>query len=435
RHLRLTIFTAYRVLLSFVLLVNLAGLVRLFTRESFEHLKPEALATWASSNFLLSILARQDFFINLIFRTAWLVPWWFPLRLRRLISRVYTYGGIHTGAAIAGTFWFTFFTVLLTIRFVQLNIYIVLTLAVSWSICSLLEVIIVLALPQFRSHHHNTFEVTHRFLGWACILLFWTQLVLLTLHTAHTSAIPFAIHLIRQPTFWNLTLITAMILLPWLRLRKWTFTPTLLSPHALHLDFPNPVHRFSCLSISSSPLREWHAFATFPSTDPNKPGSSLIVSAAGDWTTSLIVSASTPSNPNPKLTFYTKGSPKAGVLSLSCLYPRVVLLTTGSGIGPALSSLLDRPPAQICRLVWSTRSPLTTFGAGLIAQVESVDPDAVVIDTDELGRPDLVQVAWKCYCEIGAEAVFVLSNERVTRRVVYGLESRGVPAFGPIWDS
>jgi hypothetical protein len=31
--------------------------------------------------------------------------------------------------------------------------------------------------------------------------------------------------------------------------------------------------------------------------------------------------------------------------------------------------------------------------------------------------------------------VFVLSNERVTRKVVYGLESRGVPAFGPIWDS
>jgi ketopantoate hydroxymethyltransferase len=59
----------------------------------------------------------------------------------------------------------------------------------------------------------------------------------------------------------------------------------------------------------------------------------------------------------------------------------------------------------------------------------------VVIDTDEMGRPDLVQVAWRCYKEVGAEAVFVLSNERVTRRVVRELEGRGVPAFGPIWDS
>jgi ketopantoate hydroxymethyltransferase len=67
--------------------------------------------------------------------------------------------------------------------------------------------------------------------------------------------------------------------------------------------------------------------------------------------------------------------------------------------------------------------------------VEKVDPEAIVIDTDEVGRPDLVRVAWKVYKEMGAEAVFVLSNEVVTRKVVYGLEARGVPAFGPIWDS
>jgi hypothetical protein len=31
--------------------------------------------------------------------------------------------------------------------------------------------------------------------------------------------------------------------------------------------------------------------------------------------------------------------------------------------------------------------------------------------------------------------VFVLSNERVVRWVVGGLEDRGVCAYGPIWDS
>jgi len=47
----------------------------------------------------------------------------------------------------------------------------------------------------------------------------------------------------------------------------------------------------------------------------------------------------------------------------------------------------------------------------------------------------LVEVAWNTWRETRAEAVFVLSNELVTRKVVYGLDSRGVPAFGPIWDS
>lgn len=68
-------------------------------------------------------------------------------------------------------------------------------------------------------------------------------------------------------------------------------------------------------------------------------------------------------------------------------------------------------------------------------EVERADLDAIVIDTSEMGRPDLVEVAWNTWKETRAEAVFVLSNESVTRKVVYGLESRGVPAFGPIWDS
>jgi hypothetical protein len=33
------------------------------------------------------------------------------------------------------------------------------------------------------------------------------------------------------------------------------------------------------------------------------------------------------------------------------------------------------------------------------------------------------------------EAVVVISNQKVTKKVVYGLETRGVPAYGAIFDS
>lgn len=135
------------------------------------------------------------------------------------------------------------------------------------------------------------------------------------------------------------------------------------------------------------------------------------------------------------MSFWLKSHPRAGVLSLSCLYPRILILTTGSGIGPSLSSLLDRPRAQSARLIWSTRSPRATYGADLLALVDKADPHALVLDTAQMGRPDLLRVAWRMYVRTKAEAVFVLSNEAVTRRVVGGLERRGVPAFGPIWDS
>jgi hypothetical protein len=72
--------------------------------------------------------------------------------------------------------------------------------------------------------------------------------------------------------------------------------------------------------------------------------------------------------------------------------------------------------------------------------VKKVDEKAVIIDTrkekkEGRGRPDLTRIAWELYKKDEAEAVFVISNPKVTGKVVYGLESRGVPAFRPIWDS
>ena len=56
-------------------------------------------------------------------------------------------------------------------------------------------------------------------------------------------------------------------------------------------------------------------------------------------------------------------------------------------------------------------------------------------DTDELGRPDMLRLAYRAYINSGAEAVICISNKTLTWNVVHGLERRGIPAFGPVWDS
>jgi ferredoxin-NADP reductase len=123
------------------------------------------------------------------------------------------------------------------------------------------------------------------------------------------------------------------------------------------------------------------------------------------------------------------------------LFRKVVVVTTGSGIGPCLGVIQDVPlMGTKIRVIWSTPSPLETYGWDICEAVLKVDPAAVIIDTrkekrEGRGRPDLTRIAWELYKREGAEAVFVISNPKVTRNVVYGLESRGVPAFGPIWDS
>jgi hypothetical protein len=47
----------------------------------------------------------------------------------------------------------------------------------------------------------------------------------------------------------------------------------------------------------------------------------------------------------------------------------------------------------------------------------------------------MVAIAWQLVQESNAEAVFIISNPKLTQRVVYGMQTRGVAAYGAIFDS
>ncbi|RMZ67672.1 integral membrane [Pyrenophora seminiperda CCB06] len=454
RLLRYSLFTVYRRLFTLVFIVNIGAAGFLYRHHQLHHqqepsqttaIPTSTLSTLASANFLTAILIRQDWFVNLLFRTAWLVPWHVPLALRKMLARVYCYGGLHSGAAVAGTLWWLVFTVLFTSNVLEKKEeFGIGVLVLSWVVLLFLLVILLLAVPGVRERWHDAFEASHRFLGWGAVGVFWGQLVLLVRSEGSGDGSDGRMmDVLKVPTFWNLSVLTVLLVYPWLRLRRWTFIARPLSSHALALSFSHPIHKFSCLAISAPPLREWHPFATFPSTIVGDDSEESGNGGAGDWTRNLIhrVTAHTKATGCPSVTlqFWIKSHPSAGVLSLTCLFSRVLILTTGSGIGPCLSSLLENTkancPKQFARLVWSSRAPEKTFGKDIMRLVDKADPEALVIDTEEMGRPDLLEVAWSLYKRLGVEAVFVLSNQKVVQWVVGGLERRGVPAFGPIWDS
>lgn len=88
-----------------------------------------------------------------------------------------------------------------------------------------------------------------------------------------------------------------------------------------------------------------------------------------------------------------------------------------------------------CRILWSAKAPLKTYGQEIMESVLASDPFAVVWDTALQGRPDLLTLAYQLYRESGAECVCVISNKSTTAGLVYALESRGMPAYGPVFDS
>jgi hypothetical protein len=78
---------------------------------------------------------------------------------------------------------------------------------------------------------------------------------------------------------------------------------------------------------------------------------------------------------------------------------------------------------------------VNTFGKDIIDTILTVDDRAVIHDTRTMGRPDMLAVTWRLLKESGSEAVAIVSNKTLTDKVVYGIETRGYPAFGALWDS
>lgn len=428
RNLRYTFFNVYHRLNVLVVLVNVATIIALgFTHRLFT-MNPNSIGTAAAANIVTAVLIRQELVINLLFASFGKCPSSFPLRIRRLAAKIYHLGGVHAGAGIAATTWFGVLNGPLIRMFRQdpTHDFHIAIFAITVVLDVLLVSIVLLSHPILRSRFHNAWEAIHRFAGWTAIGLFWAHVLLLTEAARRKLSNPptMAEALCRNPIFWCLFVTSIALVLPWLRLRRVPVRAEELSEHAvrLHLGYTN-LPLCAAPRFSDSPLKEWHAFAGIPEEDG--VGFSILVSKAGDWTSKMIKS--------PPKELWTRGTPARGVLHVAPIFKRLVLVATGSGIGPILSLMYARN--LNARIIWSTPDPIATYRQAITDQVKLADPDAIIINTTKQGRPDLVKEAFKQYIAFDAEAVFIISNPKVTRKVVYGLETRGIPIFAPIFDS
>ncbi|KAK5936999.1 hypothetical protein PMZ80_010748 [Knufia obscura] len=428
RNLRFTFFSVYRRLNLFVVLSNLIIIAVFAALHRLLSIDAQLLGTAAAANITASVLIRQELVINLLFASFGKCPQSFPLRIRRLAAKIYHLGGVHSGAGIAATIWFGILNVPIVKAWLHdpLHDFHTAILVITLLLDVLLVSIVVFSHPYLRTKFHNTWEAIHRFAGWTAVGLFWAHMILPTEANRRQSSpdIQIAQLLIRNPIFWCLFTVTIALVLPWLRLQKVPVRAVPLSDHAvrLHFGYTN-LPLCAAPRFSDSPLTEWHAFAGIPEEDGM--GFSVLVSKAGDWTSKIIQS--------PPKELWTRGIPARGVLHIAPIFRKMVLVATGSGIGPVLSLLYARN--LNARIMWSTPDPVSTYQQAIVDQILLADPNALIINTSKSGRPDLAREAYKLYRSSQAEAVFIISNPKVTRKVVYALESRGVPIFAPIFDS
>lgn len=433
RWIRHRAFILYRRFFSIVVLANLGVAGYIVYRKSARGEQILAdLATAAAANLCMAVLMRSEPVVNLLFTIFCSVPTSFPLAIRRHCARIFHIGGIHSGCAIAATLFFSIFTVTATVesatkRGSQQGVSTA-VLVLSYLVMTLLVAIGSMSHPTIRAKYHNIWEMSHRFGGWTTLILLWIQTFLAT-KDLNSNIAPSTAYL-SSPPVWLLTVATAAIIFPWLHLRKVPVRSEVLSNHAVRLwfDYTTPIVG-TAVRLAERPLVDWHGFATItnPKTpqNPDSRGFSLLVSRAGDFTGRTIERAPTH--------IWVRGIPTCGVLRIATLFKSVVLVATGSGIGPCLAVILAKKvPA---RILWTAPNPEQTFGKSIIDSVLDTDPNAVIHNTRTMGKPNMSIMAYKMWKESGAEAVCIISNKKFTTKVVYDLEARGIPAYGAIFDS
>ena len=451
-HFRYVLFTVYRRLFTVVFCANLA--VFLYVMISDRQLL--ALVNATAVNLVACGLARHPMMVNAIYRVICSIPRTAPLSLRRRCAKAAHYGGVHSGCGTASLVWYIGFVALLSqIYWTHSPIstktdaeFSPAPIAVAYIILVLLFVMVVVAYPTFRRRMHDYFELTHRFTSWLILALFVALVMIFAHESSGAEQVTLGHFLVTLPAFWLLLAAIVAVAHPWLLLRRVPVKAEPLSSHAVRLSFDfKPIEFAKGVQVSKHPLRDWHSFAGFPDPIPggekpvarnargkkpfvkghgHKRSWSIVVSKAGDWTADTIR--------EPPTHLWKRGSLMRGVGYGLRVFDRIIIVTTGSGIGPCLGFLGDKNRPLI-KVIWQTRNPLQTYGQDVIDLVHQMGPDPIIFDTSRDGRVDMLPVVRQQLKEFKAEAVFVISNPKMTQDIVYEFESQGIPAYGPIFDS
>ena len=413
----------YMLFLSAVLFTNLC-LLALYSSGGLSKVSdlPGLLAT---GTLFIAVLVRNEIFLNILYRV--LVKCCcharVPVAMKHAVtSSLLHIGGVHAGCAVASLIWLATGTLGLLLEKPEGRKHWAL-LPVLCGLIMLLGAMCMTAVSVVRNRHHNLFEFIHRFFGWSALLLLWTQLLLITSWAPQSVANGSQLSATGRISFALAAMIAALILAPWLTVRKVDVRTQVLSKSILELKFSGLSRPGMFGRISRHALADWHAFALVPGNGSSSH--SMIISTVGDFTKELIT--------NPAQKLYVRAIAFPGLPYCVLMYRRSIIIATGAGIAPYLS-VLPLLPRGRHRLIWVGRAFEECFGKDFCDMVFAW-PDLVLVDTTKLGRPDLAAVAVENCRSFEADVVFVGSNPEGTRQIVSGCRDLGIPAFGPSWDS
>ena len=305
------------------------------------------------------------------------------------------------------------------------------SIAISSILLTLLFIIILTAIPLFRHKFHDTFEISHRYLGWSCLGILVLHQTRFQFIIALNQAYPLET-LLTNPVLLMLALMILSIFLPWISVQCFDkFRMHCPSDGVLIVTFPGmaDVGTFARISLDGV---EWHSFSVAETSFNKQTGESeinLIIAAVGDWTKNLIRQVEKGSL--PKRLWVRRVKPPGFMFSINA-YSRVVVIATGAEIAPVLPHLIKNGH-KLC-ILWIGDNHQETYGEKIFS-ILCAHPRCVIFDTGVHGRPNVGELAIQTVREFRAQAVFCVSNKAVTSDVIKACLAKGIPAYGASGDS
>eukprot|EP01084_Bolivina_argentea_P304856 526577_1 len=382
---------------------------------------------------LFAVLVRDPIFLWIIY---WSVTHLFccKKRCKYHLSRSFNcIGGLHASFGVTALFWNTvYFHDVLIKENHKIN---VITIT-AFLIPLLFFIMCVTAVPCFRHHFHNYFEIIHRYSSWVALLELIVHIYFINEQMISDESDYKALFQIDSIFVILLVILT---IYPWFIIHRIKYknieiiqSETATST-ALILPISSPMGAICKLSLNWS---EYHVFGITPLPDDKENGtkrSLVLIKGLGDWTKSFQLKVE--ENELQKTDFWIHRIKPPNFSQGLLLYSKVFALATGVGIAPLLPYLLNTDPhfkVEIS-LIWVARDHYKNYPQFILDVLQNI-PNVVLYDTAERTRTDLPLFTFQCAKKCEAEAVFIVSNAPHTYKIANYLNKHHIPVFASNFD-
>ncbi len=303
------------------------------------------------------------------------------------------------------------------------------------TLLGLVSIIIITSLAVFRRKYHNHFENIHRYGGYLAVMLLIAYFLLTGIESSYSLT-----DFLSQPESYLILAIVTMLVTPWIGVSEVYPELVHVGPNVIGMRLPGEPSFGTYTRITLS-NRYFHPFGDSMYDFDDENNRVIYITPAGDRTTEVVEAAK---KGRFLLTESTVRMRRfKGFMYHHANYDNILILVTGGGIAPVIPCLVLNTRTRI-NVLWIGKDQPEEFTQPLLESLmNKISDQEINVHLLNTNDPDLKAFTDKTYIALllkacdhyNPEAVFVMSNQKLTIDAIHALKECGWKAYGATFDS